>query len=188
MAIMQCCRRITRRCCCGDQGADRRRIQAGAPGLLPDSRSRPATGEIDNDTVGALAKRIDAMKFRPRHTHPGGHQYPGRQNRLAAGSRKDLARNGIGVVVKEGAAKPDISTDEAFKKALLAESSPISIRPLEDRANLRGTHAREAGIAAEMKARADSFRRRGSRTYRQGRGRARHSSDSEILPVKASHW
>src|SRR5471032_1197762 len=39
---------------------------------------------------------------------------------LAPGSRVDLAKSGVGIGVKAGAPKPDISTTEAFKKTLLA--------------------------------------------------------------------
>jgi molybdate transport system substrate-binding protein len=42
---------------------------------------------------------------------------------LAPGSRADLAKSGVGVGVKAGAPKPDISTTEAFKKSLLAAKS-----------------------------------------------------------------
>ena len=43
--------------------------------------------------------------------------------RLMAGSRKDLVRSGVGVTVRAGAPKPDISTAEAVKKAVLAAKS-----------------------------------------------------------------
>jgi molybdate transport system substrate-binding protein len=46
-----------------------------------------------------------------------------RQGKVAAGSRADLARSGIGVAVKSGAPKPDISSVEAFKQALLNAKS-----------------------------------------------------------------
>jgi molybdate transport system substrate-binding protein len=42
---------------------------------------------------------------------------------LATGSRCDLARSAIGIAVKAGASKPDISTPEAFKQTLRAARS-----------------------------------------------------------------
>ena len=42
---------------------------------------------------------------------------------LANGSRTDLARSGVGVAVRAGHPKPDISSVEAFKRALLAARS-----------------------------------------------------------------
>jgi molybdate transport system substrate-binding protein len=46
-----------------------------------------------------------------------------KQGRLVAGSRMDLMKSGIGVAVKRGAPKPDISTVEAFKQTLLKAKS-----------------------------------------------------------------
>jgi molybdate transport system substrate-binding protein len=43
--------------------------------------------------------------------------------KVVAGSRVDLAKSGVGVGVKAGAPKPDISTTEALKKTLLAAKS-----------------------------------------------------------------
>jgi molybdate transport system substrate-binding protein len=45
------------------------------------------------------------------------------QGRIVANSRTDLARSGIGVEVREGAARPDVSSVEAFTRALLAAKS-----------------------------------------------------------------
>lgn len=42
---------------------------------------------------------------------------------VRAGSRIDLAKSQVGMVVRAGAAKPDISTVEAFKRVLLAAQS-----------------------------------------------------------------
>jgi len=46
-----------------------------------------------------------------------------RQGRIAADSRVVLARSGIGVMVRSGAPKPDVSTVDAFKRALLNAKS-----------------------------------------------------------------
>jgi molybdate transport system substrate-binding protein len=51
------------------------------------------------------------------------------KGKIAAGSRVSLASVGVGVVVKEGAPKPDVSTVEAFKRALLAAKSVAYIDP-----------------------------------------------------------
>jgi molybdate transport system substrate-binding protein len=45
------------------------------------------------------------------------------QGRIMAETRTDLARSGIGVEVREGAARPDVSSVEAFKRTLLAAKS-----------------------------------------------------------------
>jgi molybdate transport system substrate-binding protein len=46
-----------------------------------------------------------------------------REGKVVAGSRVDFVRNKVGVAVRAGAPKPDISTPEAFKAALLAAKS-----------------------------------------------------------------
>jgi molybdate transport system substrate-binding protein len=46
-----------------------------------------------------------------------------KQGKIAAGSRVDLAKSGVGVAVRAGAPKPDISSGEALKRALLAAKS-----------------------------------------------------------------
>jgi molybdate transport system substrate-binding protein len=43
--------------------------------------------------------------------------------KVVPGSRVDLAKSGVGVAVKAGAPKPDISTNEALKKSVLAAKS-----------------------------------------------------------------
>src|SRR3984957_20395511 len=49
--------------------------------------------------------------------------------KIVAGSTADLAKTGVGVVVKQGAPLPDISTVDAFKKTLLAAKSVAYIDP-----------------------------------------------------------
>jgi molybdate transport system substrate-binding protein len=43
--------------------------------------------------------------------------------KLGKGSRKDMAKSGIGVAVRKGLPKPDISSSEAIKNAVLAAKS-----------------------------------------------------------------
>ena len=52
-----------------------------------------------------------------------------KDGKVVPGTRSDLAKVGVGVVVKAGAALPDIGTDEAFKRALLAAKSVAYIDP-----------------------------------------------------------
>ena len=52
-----------------------------------------------------------------------------KEGKIVPGSRVDLAKVGVGVVVKAGAPLPDIGTVEAFKRALLAAKSVAYIDP-----------------------------------------------------------
>ena len=67
------------------------------------------------------------------------------------GKRVDLVKSGVAVVVKAGAARPDISTEEALKQAVrLAKSVGYSTGP--SGTHLAGLFARW-GIAEEIKSR-----------------------------------
>ena len=48
---------------------------------------------------------------------------------VAAGSRTDIGRTGMGVGVRDGAPKPDISSVDAFKRALLEAKSIVYVDP-----------------------------------------------------------
>lgn len=52
-----------------------------------------------------------------------------RQGAVAVGTRTDIARAAIGVAVPEGAPRPDISTPEAFKQAVLSAKSLVYVDP-----------------------------------------------------------
>jgi molybdate transport system substrate-binding protein len=52
-----------------------------------------------------------------------------KENRVMPGTRVDLARASIGVSVRAGASSPDISSQEAFKKAILAARKISYVNP-----------------------------------------------------------
>jgi len=99
--------------------------------LVPDFEKQ--TGHkvtVDNDTAGGLKKRIEGGEaFDVAVITPGVVDDLIAKGKIAAGSRVNLASVGVGVVVKEGAPKPDVSTVEAFKRALLAAKSVAYIDP-----------------------------------------------------------
>jgi molybdate transport system substrate-binding protein len=87
-------------------------------------RQTGATLSIDNATAGMLRQRIEGGEaFDVVVVTPQVIDALAEQGLVAPGSRVDVARVGVGVVVREGAAKPDIGTVEAFKAALLAAKS-----------------------------------------------------------------
>ena len=82
------------------------------------------------DTVGALTKRIEGGEpFDVAVLTPAVIDSLAGNGKVLPGSRVNLARVGVGVVVKDSTPRPDISTVEAFKKALLAARSVAYIDP-----------------------------------------------------------
>ena len=68
------------------------------------------------------------------------------------GGRTDVARTGIGIAVRKGAAKPDVSSPEALKRALLAAKSIAHTAPAGGgvtAAHVMGVFEK-LGIAAEV--------------------------------------
>jgi molybdate transport system substrate-binding protein len=75
-------------------------------------------------TSGALAKRVADGESADLIISTGaGIDALIKDGKVVPGSRIDIARSGIGVAVKAGAPKPDISTPQALKAALLAAKS-----------------------------------------------------------------
>ena len=85
---------------------------------------------VDNDTAGALLKRIESGEpFDVAVITPGAIGQLTKSGKIADGSQKNLARVGIGVMVKEGAPRPDISSLDAFKAALQSAKTVGYIDP-----------------------------------------------------------
>jgi molybdate transport system substrate-binding protein len=76
-----------------------------------------------------------------------------KQGKIAPGTATPLASSGVGIAVKAGAPKPDISTPEALKRALLAAKSIAYSEPSAGGAS--GVYfaklLERMGIAEEMK-------------------------------------
>lgn len=74
---------------------------------------------ITSDTAGGVARRVEAGE--PFEVAIATRQVVDRliaSGKLATGTRADIASTAIGIAVKEGAPKPDISSVEAFKTML----------------------------------------------------------------------
>ncbi|HXZ45499.1 MAG TPA: extracellular solute-binding protein [Pseudolabrys sp.] len=85
---------------------------------------------VANDTAGALKKRIEGGEaFDVAIITPAVVDQLASAGKIVPGSRANIASVGVGVVVKEGAPKPDVSTVEAFRQALLAAKSVAYIDP-----------------------------------------------------------
>ena len=106
-------------------GAFKPVLQALAPGFEQRTGHRLV---IDNDTAGALQKRIaageafDLVVLTPTALDALAAQ-------VAPGSTKRVARVAIGVAVKQGAPRPDVSSVAAFQQALLAARAVATIDP-----------------------------------------------------------
>jgi molybdate transport system substrate-binding protein len=60
------------------------------------------------DVLIATGSQIDALE---------------NQGKVIAGSRRDLGKTGVGIFVRKGASKPDVSSVEAFERAMLQATS-----------------------------------------------------------------
>ena len=85
---------------------------------------------VDNDTAGALVKRINSGEaFDVIVLTPGALEPLARDGKVVNSSATRLAKVAIGVAVKRGAPIPDISTVAAFQATLLAARSVAYIDP-----------------------------------------------------------
>lgn len=99
--------------------------------LVPDFEKQ--TGHkvtVDNDTAGALARRISGGEaFDLVVMPPGGIDPLVKAGKVVDGSAVRLARVAIGVAIKKGAPAPDIGTVAAFQDALLKARAVAYIDP-----------------------------------------------------------
>lgn len=123
-------------CTTACQAAELKLLTAGAfkstvLALLPEYEKTSGNEvTVENDTVGGLMKRIEAGEsFDVVVMTPEGVDQLIGEGKVISGSRTNLARVGVGVMVKSGASKPDISTVDAFKKAVLEAKSISFIDP-----------------------------------------------------------
>jgi molybdate transport system substrate-binding protein len=84
---------------------------------------------IENDTAGGLAKRVAAGEYFDIVVMPPAGLAPFLGSRVVESSAKAVARAGIGVGIKQGAALPDISSVDAWKQSLLAARSIAYVDP-----------------------------------------------------------
>jgi molybdate transport system substrate-binding protein len=159
--------------------------------LVPDfERQTGHKVTVENDTVGALTKRIEGGEgFDVAVLTPAAVSDLASKGKFVPGSGKNLARVGIGVVVKDGAPKPDISSVQAFKKALLAAKSVAYIDPVAGGSS--GIYVAglidKLGIAAEVGPKAKLIHG-GAVAEHIANGEAELGIHqiSEILPVKGT--
>ncbi len=106
-------------------------------GSTPKMQARVESGEAADLTINERYVLDDLLK----------------QGRVEAGTLVDIARSPLGVGVRSGAPKPDISTAEAFRRALLAADSiayPDPSGGAQDGTYFAGLIMR-MGIADELK-------------------------------------
>jgi molybdate transport system substrate-binding protein len=143
---------------------------------------------VDNDTAGGLVKRIEAGEaFDMAIITPNAIDALIEKNRIVGGSRAAVAKVGIGVAVKEGAPKPDLSSVEGFKRALLSAATVAYIDPASGGSS--GIYVagllKKLGIAEEIKPK-ERLQAGGYVAEKVARGEAEIAIHqiSEILPVK----
>jgi molybdate transport system substrate-binding protein len=138
------------------EAASGHRVRTDFDGAIGAMADRIRKGEAA-DMVIVSGTQIDALM---------------RDSKVVTGSRNDIAKVGVGVFVRKGAQKPDISSIEAFKRVLSAATSigyndpaagaPVSLYLIDLFERL--------GIAAEMKRKTVVFKQRSERFEAVARG------------------
>ena len=110
-----------------------------------------------------------------------------RQGTIVPGTRTDIARAGVGVGIREGAPRPDISTPDAFKQTLLSAKSLVYVDPAQGATS--GIHfaavLQRLGIADAVKGKTLLWPGGyAAEAVADGRAELVVHQISEILPVK----
>jgi len=128
----------------------------GARGFLTDigQKFEGATGhKLVMEFAGfvTLKRKVDAgEKFDVVILSPAMLDDLASRGKVVAGTRATIGRTGVGVAVRKGAPKPDISSVEAFKRAMLdAKSVAYSKAGISGKVFLAAIN--KLGIAADMK-------------------------------------
>jgi molybdate transport system substrate-binding protein len=130
-------------------------LQPGMVALMPDfEKSSGHKVTIAYGTAGAVADRVQKGEAADIviSAAPLVDQLQA-QGKVVAGSRVIIAKVGVGVFVRKGAVKPDISSADAFKRSMLAARSIAYPDPAGGGASgiYVASLLERLGIAAEMK-------------------------------------
>ena len=136
-------------------------LQPGMVALIPDfEKSSGHKVTIAYGTAGAVADRVQKGEAADIviSAAPLTDQLQA-QGKVVAGSRVVIAKVGVGVFVRKGAAKPDISSADAFKRSMLATKSIAYPDPAGGGASgiYVASLLERLGIAMEMKPKTKLF-------------------------------
>jgi molybdate transport system substrate-binding protein len=105
-----------------------------------------------------------------------------RQGKLSGATRTAVARSAIGVAVRKGAPKPDISTTEAYKKALLSAQTITYVDQGASGIYLKELFVR-IGIADAIKSKVRLAPTMAAEFIAKGEAEIGMTQISEILPI-----
>lgn len=174
------------------EAADLTVLSAGAvrpvvPGLAEEFRQETGhTVRLSFDTAGALRRRATTEPADVVIITDAAIDDLARQGIVVQGTRTDIARVGIGVGVRAGAPRPDVSTPEALKRTLLDARSFVYMDP--GKGATSGIHfagvLERLGIAAAVREKALLWPAGASaEAVAAGRAELCVQQISEILPV-----
>jgi molybdate transport system substrate-binding protein len=141
---------------------------------------------IEYDTSSSVKKRIEAGEaFDVAILTSDVIDDLAKAGKIAPGSRTEIARCGIGVGVRAGAAKPDITTSDALKRTLLASKSVTFAEDGASRVYILQMFDK-FGIADAMKAKTilEQGSTRSNARVADGSAEIIMTLVSEILPAK----